>query len=127
MTTNKKTITKMTKRQKFEALLKISAVAENEMLVEFINHELELLTKKNSTEKKPTSTQVVNEGLKDVIYATLTATEGMMTITDMIKTIPELAELSNQKVASLVRQLKDENKVERIMDKRKAYFKAVED
>ena len=34
---------KMTKREKFELLLTIAEVQENEMLVEFINHELELL------------------------------------------------------------------------------------
>ena len=63
---------KLTKREKFEMLAKIPAVAENEMLIEFINHELELLAKKNVSstgEKKLTATQVANEGLKSDIYA----------------------------------------------------------
>ena len=39
---------KPTKRDNFNALLAIPAVAENSTLVEFINHEIELLDKKNS-------------------------------------------------------------------------------
>ena len=124
MTTNEKTIAKMTKKQKFEALLKISAVAENEMLVEFIKHELDLLAKKNSAERKPTSTQVVNEGLKEIILEFMEINR-FYSISEMIKSCPELAELSNQKVASLIRQLILDNKVVKTMDKRKAYFSKV--
>ena len=124
MTINEKAIAKITKKQKFEALLKISAVAENEMLVEFIKHELELLAKKNSAERKPTSTQVVNEGLKEIILDFMEINH-FYSISEMIKTCPELAELSNQKVASLIRQLILDNKVIKTMDKRKAYFSKV--
>ena len=42
---------KITKREKFEMLRNIPAVAQNEMLVEFINKELELLNRKNSGDK----------------------------------------------------------------------------
>lgn len=124
MTTNEKTIAKMTKKQKFEALLKIPVVAENEMLVEFINHELELLAKKNSADRKPTSTQVVNESLKEIILEFMEVNR-FYSISEMIKTCPELSELSNQKVASLIRQLILDNKVVKTMDKRKAYFSKI--
>jgi hypothetical protein len=46
----------------------------------------------------------------------------MYTITDIIKTVPECADLTNQRVSALMRQLKDEVKVVRVEDKRKAYF-----
>lgn len=39
---------KITKVEKFEMLLKIDEVIENEMLVEFINKEIELTQKKNA-------------------------------------------------------------------------------
>ena len=39
---------KMTKKDYFNELLKIGAVASNESLVDFINHELELLDRKSS-------------------------------------------------------------------------------
>lgn len=116
---------KMTKRDYFNALLALKEVKGNEELVKFINHELELLAKKNSAEKKPTAVQIANEGIKEVILNTLTDNGGMMTISEMQKANAELGEMSNQRISALVRQLKDDGKVERIEDKRKAYFKAV--
>lgn len=115
---------KMTKRDHFNTLLSLSEVQANPALVEFINHELELLAKKNSSEKKPTAQQVANEGLKQTILDILTENGGLMTVTDIQKSCAELSELSNQRVSALLRQLKDECKVERVEDKRKAYFKA---
>ena len=44
------------------------------------------------------------------------------TITDLMKEVVELADLSNQRVSALVRQLKEEGLVERTEEKRKAYF-----
>ncbi len=113
--------TKMTKAQKFAMLKAIPAVAENETLVEFIDHELELLAKKNSGEKKPTAVQVVNDGIKDAILAGM-ALNTVYTITDIQKKIPECAELSNQRVTALVGQLVKAEKVIRTVEKGKAYF-----
>lgn len=115
---------KMTKREKFEMLMAISEVKSNPILSEFIAHELELLAKKNASEKKPTAVQVANEGLKQTIMDVLNENGGLMTVTDIQKSCEELAELSNQKVSALIRQLKDDGKVEKIEDKRKSYFKA---
>ena len=112
---------KLTKAEKYAMLKAIPTVAENSVLVEFIDHELELLAKKNSAEKKPTAQQTANEGIKSAIV------EGMekgklYTITDLIKSVPACAELTNQRVSSLVRQLIPD-RIERVEDKRKAYFK----
>ena len=112
---------KITKRDRFNALLNIPAVQADPDMVAFIEHELELLAKKNSADKKPTAQQTANEAIKSAII------EGMednrlYTITDLQKSIPELAELSNQKVTALVRQLKDANLVVKTEDKRKSYF-----
>jgi DNA-binding transcriptional regulator GbsR (MarR family) len=49
----------------------------------------------------------------------------LYTITDLIKSIPDCADLTNQRVSAIVRQLKDEGSVERVEEKRKAYFKKV--
>ena len=77
--------------------------------------------KKNSAEKKPTATQVANEGIKGVILETLGAKS--MTITEMQKANSELAELSNQKISALIKQMTDNGSVVREEIKRKAYFK----
>ena len=118
------TSTKLTKAQKFAMLRAIPAVAGNPMLVEFIDHEVELLSKKNSAEKKPTAQQVANAGIATAI------TEGMepnrlYTVTEVIKEIPQCAELTNQRVSALLRQLVEAGKVKRTEDKRKAYFSLV--
>lgn len=114
---------KMTKRDYFNALLGIEEVKKNDGLVKFIEHELELLAKKNSAEKKPTAVQVANEGIKSVIIDTLAENGGKMTISEMQKANAELGELSNQRISALVRQLLADEKVERVEEKRKAYFK----
>ena len=119
---------KMTKREKFEMLKALSEVQANPMLTEFIEHELELLAKKNASEKKPTAQQMANEGLKEVILDALTANGGLMTITDIQKSAEELAELSNQRISAIINQMcKAEGAtVEKVIDKRKTYFKAVQ-
>ena len=116
---------KLTKREKFEMLMNIPEVANNSIFKEFIEHELELLAKKNSAEKKPTAVQVANEGIKSVIYNVLAENDDKMTISEMQKANVELGELSNQRISALVRQLIADGKVERVEEKRKAYFKAI--
>ena len=130
-TTNKK----ITKRDKFTAVLSMlntidptTTVADGitaEELVDFVNHELELLAKKNSADKKPTEKQTENIGIKDTILDVLCKDGGLMTVTDVQKASAELGELSNQRISALLRQLVADGYVERIEDKRKAYFKAV--
>ena len=111
---------KLTKKDHFTALLALAEVQENQALVDFINHELELLSKKNSTERKPTAAQKENEGVKAIILAALTTTPAQ--ISELQKTHAELAEISNQKISALLRQLIQENKVVRTEDKKKALF-----
>jgi hypothetical protein len=94
-------------------------------LVAKIENELTLLAKKNSAEKKPTAQQVANDSVKQAIV------DGMehgvpYTITDIIKSVPACAELTNQRVSALMRQLKDAGVVIRTEDKRKAYFTLAE-
>ena len=81
--------------------------------------------KKNSAERKPTATQTENVGFKTAILEGMESGKAY-TIGDIIKAIPEIAELTNQRVSALVRQLKDEGLVTREEIKRKAYFTKVE-
>lgn len=112
---------KMTKRDHFNSLLALAEVKSNPKLVEFIEHEIELLDKKNSADKKPTAQQTANEAIKTAILDNMV--EGARyTITDLIKSVPECADLTNQRVSALMRQLIEAKEVVRIEDKRKAYF-----
>lgn len=118
--------TKLTKAQKFTMLKEIPAVQENPTLMEFIDHELELLAKKNSGDKKPTAAQIANDGIKMTILAVLEASGKPMTITDLQKSNAELGDLSNQRVTSLISQLVKSEQVLRVVEKGKAYFAIAE-
>ena len=107
---------KITKRERFEKMLE---------KYDFIEHEIFLLTKKSSGEKKPTKTQIANMGLKEVILEVLAEAENPMTISELIKADERLSEYSTQKIAPLMTALVKEFKVVRIEEKRKAYFKIV--
>ena len=109
----------MTKREMFEMIKANHNLSADE--IAFIDHELELLAKKNSAEKKPTAVQVANEGIKADILNGMEIGK-KYTITDLMKEIPACAELSNQRVSALVRQLVTDGAVERTEEKRKAYF-----
>ena len=115
---------KLTKRDRFEALLKLSEVQANPDMVAFIEHEIELLAKKNAGDKKPTANQIANDGYKDIIFAELSANpDKLYTVTDLIKNVDGLGDLTNQRVSALLRQMIEANGVEKIMDKRKSYFR----
>lgn len=75
-------------------------------------------------ERKPTKTQIANEGFKEVILANMESGR-LYTITEITKEMPFGEELSTQRVSALVRQLKESGKVVRTEEKRKAYFSLV--
>ena len=78
--------------------------------------------KKSSAERKPTPTQQENAGFKAEILSLL-ADGNQYTITDIMKGVPSMSDLSNQRVSAIVRQLTLSGEVVRVEDKRKAYFK----
>ena len=110
---------KMTKRDYFNAILAKYPLTDDEQ--KFVQNELDLLAKKNAS-KKPTATQVANEGIKTAILDNLDK-GAKYTITDIMKLVPECTDLTNQKVSAIVRQMVDDGTIVRIEDKRKAYFK----
>ena len=121
MTTNKK----ITKRERFNSLLSLSEVQADADLVAFIEHEIELLDKKNSSEKKLTVQQIANEGIKDAIVEGMEENR-LYTVTEIIKEVAECNELTNQRVSDLLSQLIYEGKVVKTVDKSKSYFQLAE-
>lgn len=114
-------IKKLTKKDYFNELKGL--VSDRQDLVDFIDHEIELLSKKSSR-TAPTKTQVENEKIKEKIVATLVELDKYATITDIQNANTELADLSNQKISALLKQLYDNKVIEKVIDKKKAYFKA---
>ena len=110
---------KMTKRDYFKEILEI--VKENEDLTNFINHELELLDRKNS-KSAMTKTQTENENIKKVIVNALTEIGTPVTITELQKRCVDLENYSNQKISALLKQLVDNEIVKKVVEKRITRF-----
>jgi DNA-binding MarR family transcriptional regulator len=117
---------KMTNKKALEIAIAAMTAQEtpNTEAIEKVQKILEQTIKKNSSERKPTATQTANVGLKEKILSYLKATGSEKTISELMKEIPELEGLSNQRVSALVRGLKEEGLITRVEVKRKAYFKA---
>ena len=116
-------VKKMTKAQMFAQIKANYPLTPAE--VEFIDHELELLAKKNSAEKKPTAQQVANQGVAEAILEHMGAEPNrMFSITELIKEVPACADLTNQRVSAIVRGMIGSS-IERIEEKRKAYFRVL--
>ena len=117
---------KLTKRDHFNSLLAIPAVAENPDLVSFINRELELLNRKNSTPKKKTAGQVANDALRDEILACMV--EGQLyTVSEMIKQFPCCEGLSTSKVSAMVNPMVENKILDKVTEKRRSYFRIHEE
>ena len=103
----------------------LAYVLENYDLPTEIHAKLEKMKiqfeKKNSAEKKPTATQIENEGIKNLILEVIG--DSSLTITEMQKINGELAERSNQKISALLKQMVENGSIVREEIKRKAYFK----
>lgn len=103
----------------------LAYVLENYDLPTEIHAKLEKMKfqfeKKNSAEKKPTATQIENEGIKNLILEVIG--NSSLTITEMQKINGELAERSNQKLSALLKQMVENGSIVREEIKRKAYFK----
>ena len=114
---------KPTKRDNFKTLLSIEAVKNDADLVAFIEHEIELLDRKNSAERKPTPKQVENAGFKSEILAYME--QGTLyTSADLTKSVPALVEagISANRVTAMLTQLVNDGAVVKTVDKRKSYY-----
>ena len=124
---------KVTKRMVYGEMVKIFEEMGRADLVNFAENEITLLDKKASAKK---STKKDNEEIKVLVLDTLATLDNPITITDLLN-IPALSEyrytdgketnrvLTNSKISAVMRALKEEGKVIRTEEKRKAYFSIV--
>ncbi|MEG2697229.1 MAG: hypothetical protein RR952_06640 [Cetobacterium sp.] len=117
---------KLTKMNKFEMVMEILGnveVENKDLLVEFVQHEMDLLARKNSTtgDRKPSKVQVENEKLIAKIEE-LQADGIARTIAEIQELSGELAELKNQKMSALLKKLVDSEIMTRFVEKKKTYF-----
>ena len=115
----------MTKIEMFKDIRE--AVATNpemrrEDMLEFINHEIELLQRKAATPRKPTATQIENTALREEIANFLFNAEAPQTIKEITANIEGLEGLSNQRVTHLLTALRKAGAIKRTVVKKVPYY-----
>ena len=110
---------KLTKRDYFKELR--GMVANRQDLVDFIDHELELLDRKSSKSAE-TKTQIENKSIMETILSELTRIARPITISELQSESEILKDYSNQKLSALLKKLVDSNQVVKTTDKKKSYF-----
>ena len=122
--------TKMTKKEYFALIRTIVEATDREdkaEMLNFLDHEVELLSKKKSSTNSKKDAELEALCIKD--EEALKELGKPVTITEFMKeSTHEVATLSNQKLSALLRKCKDErHTVKREEIKKKAYFSLVEE
>ena len=110
----------MTKREMFTAIRSI--VADNADMVAFIDKEIALLDKKRTSAKKPTQTQIDNEGFKADIVAFLTDADAPKCIKELQAEIPSISGLTNQRITHMLTDLVNAKTLKKEYVKKTPYF-----
>lgn len=118
---------KVTKREYFEMIKGICG--DNQDIVNFCNHEIELLERKSS-KGGATKTQTENIKVAEMLIAELVKIAKPVTITDLMNTsdivkgykLENGNSLSNQKISAILKQQVDAGKVVKVTDKKKSLF-----
>ena len=111
---------KITKRENFGAIVEILRAGGHEDYAKVMEHEIELLNRKRTSNGNLTPKQKENEEIKNKIVEVVTANGGGMTVTQIMQT---LEVYSMNKLTSLVTQLRRENRLIRYAEKRTMYFR----
>lgn len=109
----------MTKKEMFANIATL--LADNAEVVDFCNHEISLLENRK-TSKGLTKTQKDNEVIMEKIALALSAMDEPVTVTELITSGNGLEGLTNQKVSALLRKMIEDGQVEKIIEKKKAFF-----
>ena len=106
-----------TQRKYFEMIIdKLESIPQTEELIDFCKDRIEKLS---SGEKK---VNTENEKIKENILSVLEQTNCEHTISDLMK-YDDFKEYTPQKISSLMTQLKNAGKVQRIESSGRAYFR----
>lgn len=132
MTTTTNTTAKVTNKDFYNAFIALANGEQisftPEQITEWCNKKIDQLARKSANgTSKPTKTQEANEVIKGIILDVLRENGGFMTISEIQSANEALADLKNQKMSALLRQLgvDGSNQVEKKIEKRVTYFKAI--
>lgn len=118
---------RLTKKDYFEMIKGVCA--DRTDIIDFCNHEIELLSRKNS-KTGATKTQKENEIVANMLVEELTKVGKPITITDLMNTseivkgytLENGNNLTNQKISAIFKQLVESNRIVKVTDKKKSYF-----
>lgn len=140
--TNTTSTTKFTKKMDFTAIIEIlnadksCEVIDSETadrLIARMEHEIELLDKKNTTDRKPTKVQVANVELAKNILEVMNCGQ-IYTVSEILKNLNDSA-LTQSKISAVIRPMLTVTKdgtvnpngvIERFEEKGKAYFRKLD-
>ena len=121
---------KMTKREKFEMAVKMAEREGNEMLVEFFNHEIELIANKSgkTSAKRDEEVDKFLDLIRDVLAESnevLGMQCGIIAKDERIATFEwaDKKETSPQRVSAMLKKLVDCGDVIKTIDKKVTYFR----
>ena len=106
----------MTKTEMFNEIKAVPAVSANPEMVAFIDHEIELIAKRSSGERKPTSKQIANSAIKDAIVAFLTEQTEPVKAVDIMSNVDGLTSIPH--LSALLAQLRSAGIVKREYEKK---------
>ena len=118
---------RLTKKDYFEMIKGVCA--DRADIVDFCNHEIELLSRKNS-KSGPTKTQKEHAIVANMLVEELAKIGKPITITDLMNTSEIIKgytlengnNLTNQKISAIFKQLVESQKIVKVVDKKKSYF-----
>lgn len=118
---------RLTKKDYFEMIKEVCA--DRTDIVDFCNHEIELLSRKNS-KSGATKTQKENKIVANMLVEELAKVGKPITITDLMNTseivkgytLENGNNLTNQKISAIFKQLVESQRIVKVVDKKKSYF-----
>lgn len=124
MNTNTEKTVKITKAMRF-AEIREMIPADRTDLLDFIDHEVSLLSRKNRADRKPTANEIATNEARENLYENLVAHGAPLTVSEIMATFSDFSTMSNQKITALLRGLVNAGRVVKTIEKRKSYFAAV--
>ncbi len=116
---------RITKKDNYMQILDIVSELGREDLVDFVNHEIELLDRRASRNTL-TKTQKENLELVENVYNVLVNIAKPVTIAEIQEADETMQTFSNQKISALLKKLVDAKRVVKVNEKGKSYFSIAE-
>lgn len=114
-------IKKITKKDNYKEIINIATELGRTDLVEFAQHEIDLLERKNAT-KTETKNQKENAVFMELILATMKTLDKPVRVAEIQENCEEIKDLSNQRMTALLTKMKNADIIDRKTEKKVAYY-----